>query len=807
MVNSLVPSSPYDGPVVVTPLPSPPPAAPPLAVQAERGRKRNVAGAKNGNGNVTASKEGVRWNLGPISGAAAVELGQASPDLLRASSPQMPRGEYQNSVRRTNGKRTSFVSRPTAGRDPEAEHSGQPGPPGPQSRRLLQDKIQTLQDELKSLKKRSKEHEPSVTYEVFHCIIGSNNSETVYHGEPSWVVTGNDLVLNASSPVLDHRGYIRYKRSLAFVVYKRYSPVKGQAEAKEALMQNKKLPKPEPITESIKIISDEMTDAFDFFVEEQEKTGTWSGEESRSMQAPYRWWYACRHKNVLNYHSIYERVDAQFKRGVVTSTSMEYLVRPGDILLQMSEKHIQTLFATSWLAKTIVNAFPPEKQDLNSGDSNQKKKHEWSWHAQGVEYTYTGTFNETVTIQEVKLKADSVEEEVKIVDLDVMPLRFAEEAVRAKLERRGKTFWNCREKQLVSYDTSIEDGSYSPAQRFMVDYQTYRQLHPNLSTSSYRRYENRMDKAFSTKSDKVPSEPEIYLCPAEIVGFDLRRKKWDDLQVDFIQDVVWNKEAFNRLEVDQETKELVQALVTNQLAAEKGTDWIQNKGNGLIMLLHGSPGTGKTFTAESVAEMAEKPLYTVTCGDIGTNPSEVEKYLGSVFYLGKIWGCVVLIDEAEVFLEQRSLQDLQRNALVSVFLRALEYYEGILILTSNRVGTFDEAFKSRIQLALHYDKLNKRQRNKIWRNFFNRLKALNEHNIDYAEIDDEIGDLADVEMNGRQIRNSITTARQLAQFKKEKMTSAHLRHAIKVASKFDTYLGEINEGVTDEEIARDGRIR
>lgn len=63
---------------------------------------------------------------------------------------------------------------------------------------------------------------------------------------------------------------------------------------------------------------------------------------------------------------------------------------------------------------------------------------------------------------------------------------------------------------------------------------------------------------------------------------------------------------------------------------------------------------------------------------------------------GKIWGCVVLLNEADAFLEQRRLTDLEWNALASVFLRVLEYYEGILILTSNRVGTFDEAFRSRI---------------------------------------------------------------------------------------------------------------
>jgi SpoVK/Ycf46/Vps4 family AAA+-type ATPase len=175
-----------------------------------------------------------------------------------------------------------------------------------------------------------------------------------------------------------------------------------------------------------------------------------------------------------------------------------------------------------------------------------------------------------------------------------------------------------------------------------------------------------------------------------VIGYKLRTKSWLHLDVDRISEVVWNKQAFEHLVVETGTKELVQALVTNQIVAEKSTDLIQNKGNGLIMLLHGGPGTGKTFTAESVAELAEKPLFRVTCGDVGTEPEEVEKYLQSVLYLGKIWGCVVLLDEADVFLEQRTLNDLTRNALVSVFLRILEYHDGILILTSNRVGNFDE---------------------------------------------------------------------------------------------------------------------
>lgn len=60
-----------------------------------------------------------------------------------------------------------------------------------------------------------------------------------------------------------------------------------------------------------------------------------------------------------------------------------------------------------------------------------------------------------------------------------------------------------------------------------------------------------------------------------------------DLEVDEIKEIYWNKQSFDHLVVDDETKELIQALITNQIAREQGTDIIERKGNGLIILLHG----------------------------------------------------------------------------------------------------------------------------------------------------------------------------------------------------------------------------
>jgi AAA+ superfamily predicted ATPase len=258
--------------------------------------------------------------------------------------------------------------------------------------------------------------------------------------------------------------------------------------------------------------------------------------------------------------------------------------------------------------------------------------------------------------------------------------------------------------------------------------------------------------------------------------------------------------------LDAKDKKLIRALVTVHVTRDKvaKTDFLEGKGEGLIMLLHGGPGTGKTLTAESVAEIAERPLYRVTCGDVGTDAESVERYLKAVLDMGTRWGSVVLLDEADIFLEERSKMDLQRNALVSVFLRVLEYYSGILILTTNRIGLFDEAFKSRINLSLHYPKLNAASRERVWRNFGKSLEARNE--IDKREIEEHADELAKHDLNGRQIRNVINIARDLAVYDKKALSYEFIDAALTPVIKFEHFLSEV-QPVPDEERAREMAIR
>ncbi|KAI0535505.1 hypothetical protein GGR58DRAFT_529428 [Xylaria digitata] len=97
------------------------------------------------------------------------------------------------------------------------------------------------------------------------------------------------------------------------------------------------------------------------------------------------------------------------------------------------------------------------------------------------------------------------------------------------------------------------------------------------------------------------------------------------------------------------------------------SDFAPGKGRGLVIMLYGQPGVGKTLTAESVAQMTSKPLLSVGVSDIGIEGDKVELNFQRIFAFAGLWEAVLLFDEADVFLESRGEgdNDLQRNAMVS----------------------------------------------------------------------------------------------------------------------------------------------
>ena len=343
------------------------------------------------------------------------------------------------------------------------------------------------------------------------------------------------------------------------------------------------------------------------------------------------------------------------------------------------------------------------------------------------------------------------------------------------------------------------------------------------------------------ESDNELTEEDYLVCPCWVYGYVLRSRQWVKLEVSLVEDIKDRGSGFDSLVLPDGHKETLLALVQTHSKGKKleiglkaenrQMDLVRGKGKGLIILLHGEPGVGKSSTAESVAEFTRRPLFQVTCGDIGESADEVERRLENHFQLAHKWGCVLLLDEADVFLEARSKTDLKRNAIVSVFLRVLEYYSGILFLTTNRVGAFDQAFRSRIHMSLFYPRIKEDATIKIWEMNIDRAREIWADKLSIDEVDRKgilkfaskhYKELAESETtwNGRQIRNAFQTAIALAEwdayqsqlkFKspvplKPRLEPGHFEQVAKASKHFDAYLKETQVG-TMSDLASDNRER
>ncbi|KAH8896287.1 P-loop containing nucleoside triphosphate hydrolase protein [Thozetella sp. PMI_491] len=274
---------------------------------------------------------------------------------------------------------------------------------------------------------------------------------------------------------------------------------------------------------------------------------------------------------------------------------------------------------------------------------------------------------------------------------------------------------------------------------------------------------------------------ECVIASPRVKGFDLSNKEWCEFNVEEIKDVVWDPSPYDNLVLPEGERDLVFAFANRPGLSKQGfDDFVAHKGEGIIILLCGPPGVGKTLTAEAVAESSRRPLYIVSASDLGTEAGRVEKGLLNALECCQLWEAVLLIDEADVFLEARDSTNLVRNEVVSIFLRRLEYYRGMMFLTTNRSTAIDSAFKSRIDLIIPYFNLDEPARRKVWVNFIRKLSpgaaALGE---------DDFDELAKTPLNGREIKNSIKTALVLSNTDKP-LRLKHLAVVLRIRKRVET---------------------
>ncbi|PSN70325.1 P-loop containing nucleoside triphosphate hydrolase protein [Corynespora cassiicola Philippines] len=302
------------------------------------------------------------------------------------------------------------------------------------------------------------------------------------------------------------------------------------------------------------------------------------------------------------------------------------------------------------------------------------------------------------------------------------------------------------------------------------------------------------------REEFVKDSERLLLCPPKVLGYVPMERIWAQFSVAQLEHISAeqkekDKLTFNKtLQLDPDHKEMLLALIKNhqapknRLTGDYPSNFVQDpivgKGRGLAILLHGPPGVGKTLTAEAVALAAGKPLVPVSVAELGNAPHEAEDNLLDVFEDASRWDAVMVIDEADVFLEERvGTTDANRNALVSVLLRVLEYYDGIIILTTNRITSLDVAVQSRMHLAIQYKDFDETQKKTMFMKFLEHIPS---DQIDGRDkIDFEVGRLCKrSDLNGRQIRNIVSGAQALAKSQDKKLSYDHIYKIYEATSDF-----------------------
>lgn len=196
-----------------------------------------------------------------------------------------------------------------------------------------------------------------------------------------------------------------------------------------------------------------------------------------------------------------------------------------------------------------------------------------------------------------------------------------------------------------------------------------------------------------------------------VLMFHLELHHYLWVHVEDMEPYVYHPELKEKLVLPQEQTDLIDILTAEMDVLMD--DIVAGKSGGTTVLCAGPPGVGKTLTAEVYSEIIKRPLYRVHSGQLGLNVAQMEQALKDVLTRAQRWGAIMLIDEADVYIKKRD-DNIATNAVVGVFLRVLEYFNGLLFMTTNRVDDIDEAIVSRCIAMIKFNPPTPDARRRIW---------------------------------------------------------------------------------------------
>ncbi len=237
----------------------------------------------------------------------------------------------------------------------------------------------------------------------------------------------------------------------------------------------------------------------------------------------------------------------------------------------------------------------------------------------------------------------------------------------------------------------------------------------------HRKFFTRLDspfwESFGFHFNEIPVHPHV-LC----FNLETHTNMW--IHVDNLTDYHYDSSLREKLILPEEHRDLIDILTQDMDVLMD--DIVAGKSGGTTILCKGAPGLGKTLTAEVYSEVVGRPLYRVHSGQLGVSSENVEKNLEKVLKRAQRWGAIMLIDEADVYIRRRG-NDIDHNAVVASFLRTLEYFHGLLFLTTNRTEDVDDAIASRCIATIRYSVPRDDDAKRIWNVLANQFQfALSE---------------------------------------------------------------------------------
>lgn len=200
-------------------------------------------------------------------------------------------------------------------------------------------------------------------------------------------------------------------------------------------------------------------------------------------------------------------------------------------------------------------------------------------------------------------------------------------------------------------------------------------------------------------------------------------------------------------------------------------------GRGISALFHGPPGTGKTMTAQALANNLGLDLFRIDSSQlISKYIGETQKNIAKLFDRAKKINAILFFDEADALFSKRSAvndaNDKHANAETALLLQRFESYDGIVILASNHMNNMDAAFQRRIKFILKFELPNATMREEIWRKCIPTKAQTGK--LDFEKLAEEH------EFAGSEIKEILLNAAFLAADKGTVLEQSHILQMIRL---------------------------